>query len=27
VQSALERSGWRVRSDGAELTVQTGSRP
>ena len=27
VQGALERSGWRVRSDGAELTLQTGSRP
>ena len=27
VQGALERSGWRARSDGAELTVQTGSRP
>jgi general secretion pathway protein L len=27
VQDALERSGWRVRSDGAELTVQTGGRP
>ena len=27
VQGALERNGWRVRSDGAELTVQSGSRP
>lgn len=27
VQGALERGGWRVRSDGAELTLQTGSRP
>ena len=27
VQGALERSGWRVRSDGAVLTMQTGSRP
>lgn len=27
VQGALERSGWRVRSDGAELTLQAGSRP
>lgn len=27
VQGALERSGWRARSDGGELTVQTGSRP
>jgi general secretion pathway protein L len=27
VQGALERSGWRVRSDGGELTLQAGSRP
>jgi len=27
VQGALERSGWRVRSEGGELTLQTGSRP
>jgi len=27
VRGALEQSGWRVRSDGAELTVQAGSRP
>jgi general secretion pathway protein L len=27
VQGALERSGWRVRSDGAVLTLQTGNRP
>ena len=27
VQDALERNGWRVRSDGAELTLQPGSRP
>jgi len=27
LQGSLERSGWRVRSDGAELTLQTGSRP
>ncbi len=27
LQSALERSGWRVRSDGGELTLQAGNRP
>jgi general secretion pathway protein L len=27
VQDTLERNGWRVRSDGAELTLQPGSRP
>lgn len=27
LQDALERSGWRVRSDGGELTLQPGSRP
>lgn len=27
LQGALERSGWRVRNDGAELTLQAGGRP
>jgi general secretion pathway protein L len=27
VQEALERNGWRVRNDGAELTLQPGSQP
>ena len=26
-QDALERGGWRVRSDGGELTLQAGNRP